>query len=67
MASVVERLDWATGKQWDAAEGLLPVSELPWVVAQLQGWADLCSDADRAQYLALARQVQCLVESLRAA
>lgn len=63
MQTVSEWLDWATGKQWDAVEGLIPVAELAWVVAQLQGWVDLCSDGERAQYLCLARQVQAFRET----
>lgn len=64
--TLTARLDFATEKMWDASEGLITGAELALESARLVGYADLCSETDRAAYLALARQLQDLADSLRA-
>jgi hypothetical protein len=64
IATVAERLDWGTNTMWDAAEGAIGSAELALAAAMLVGWADLASDAERAQYLALSRQMTDLATSM---
>lgn len=66
MNQIASRLEAATEKMWDAAEGLISGTDLAFESAKLVGYADLCSEEDRAAYLALARQMQDLANSMRA-
>jgi hypothetical protein len=62
---VVARLQWATERMWDLAEGRLepPVSGLLW--ALVVGWADLCDENERRQYLTIAGQIEQMLAQLR--
>jgi len=59
-----ERLAWAGERQWDVAEGLLTGSAATLALVVVQGWADLCTDAERAQYRTLARNMAELIAAL---
>jgi hypothetical protein len=62
---VVSRLEWATDRMWDLAEGVLdpPVAGLLWSI--VVGWADLCDLDERRQYLTIASQLETMMASFR--
>jgi hypothetical protein len=62
---VVARLQWATERMWDLAEGRIdpPVAGLLW--ALVVGWADLCDENERRQYLTIAGQIEEMLSQLR--
>jgi hypothetical protein len=62
---VVARLQWATERMWDLAEGRIdpPVAGLLW--ALVVGWADLCDENERRQSLTIAGQIETMMASLR--
>lgn len=57
------RLDWASERLWDFAEGKLSREQLGLVIAVLTGWSDLASDDERRGYKAMARQAQDLLDN----
>lgn len=62
---VVARLEWATERMWDLAEGKIdpPVAGLLW--ALVVGWADLCTPDEARQYLTIAGQIETMMAELR--
>jgi hypothetical protein len=62
---VVARLDWATQRMWDLAEGRIepPVAGLLW--ALVVGWGDLCDANERRQYLTIAGQIETMMAEFR--
>jgi len=62
---IVVRLQWATDRMWDLAEGVLdpPVAGLLWSI--VVGWADLCDLDERRQYLTIASQLETMMASFR--
>jgi len=62
---VVARLEWATERMWDLAEGKIdpPVAGLLW--ALVVGWTDLCDENERRQYLTIAGQIETMMATLR--
>jgi hypothetical protein len=60
-SKIATRLAWAGERIWDVAEGILSVEAGRYVETVIIGWSDLCSADDKAQYLALATQLNCLL------
>lgn len=62
-ATPAERLDWATERMWDHAEGTLDRAGAVLVASMLQGWSDLASESERAAYLALSGRFWNMIRS----
>lgn len=61
--TVETRLEWAGERFADLAEGILP-DDVGWFIYNVViGWADLCNDNDRRQYVAMAGQISELLRS----
>lgn len=61
--SVATRIEWAGERYADLAEGLL-TPDVGWFIWQyIVGWTDLCTDEERRQYNAIAKNISDLLRA----
>ena len=53
--SVETRIEWAGERYADLCEGIIPLDVGRFIWNVVVGWSDLCSEADRRQYNAMAK------------
>jgi hypothetical protein len=56
-SDMATRLEWAGERAWDIAEGLVGRDVAALIQATVIGWADLGTEDERANYLAMADRI----------
>lgn len=62
-SDMATRLEWAGERAWDVAEGLVSRDVAALIVMTIIGWADLGTEAERANYRRMAAQIDSLLQA----
>jgi hypothetical protein len=60
---ITTRIEWAGERYADLCEGKIAPEMGAFIQTYIVGWGDLCSEDDRRQYYAMARQFSELLQS----